>query len=341
MNSQTSFAERAQQLPLPLLGPHVLVVDTMVIYDDIVRCLRHNQSRTALVESARRRATRLFAASHVYKEMYDHIGGFERRSVERGEVLRVFEDVYLGVCRFVDTRQGEWHPRVLPVAEVDASDVPTAELAMLLAPCDVLTRDSHLLDAGFGTGNWLARVFEAEELLGVEGATLAMMLLAGEAGKRLVETIRTAVDSTVDLLRTSEPARLMAAGVSGALVAYLSMLDAAVIGGGLHQGALGIGKAGLVAAQIAAEPGRRRSVMHSTSVQPNIPASTVERVARLLVPEPLATEQIAMRLGLPTDIVRGTLEHHPSFANSGGNWGVGSLRAPRKRTPELTPRAGA
>lgn len=193
------------------------------------------------------------------------------------------------------------------------------------------------LALGQATGS---RVFEAEELLGVEGATLAMMLLAGEAGKRLVETIRTAVDSAVDLLRTSPPARLVAAGVSGALVAYLSMIDPAVIGGGLRQGTLGIGKAGLVAAQIAAELGRRRSVMHSTSVQPNIPASTVERVARLLVPEALATEQIAMRLGLPTDTVRGTLELHPSFVNSGGSWGVGSLRAPRKTTRQLTPRAG-
>jgi predicted nucleic acid-binding protein len=328
-------------MPLPLLGPHVLVVDTMVLYDDIVRRLRHNQARTALVESVNRRATRLFAASHVYEEMYDHIGGFDRRSVERREVLRVFEEVYLRVCRFVYTPRRELHRRVLPVAEVDASDVPTAELALLLAPCDVLTRDSHLLDAGFGTGNWLARVFEAEELLGVEGATLAMMLLTGEASKHLVEAVQGAVSPVVDLLWRSEPARLVVAGISGALLAYLSMLDPEVITRLLRQGAVGIGKAGLVSAQIAAEPARRRTVLHSTSVQPNIPASTVERVARLLVPEPLATEQIAMRLGLPTDTVRGTLELHPSFVNSGGSWGVGSLRAPRETTRQLTPRTGA
>jgi hypothetical protein len=337
VDSGTSFVERVEELRLPLLAPHVLVVDTMVIYDDIVRRLRHNQSRTALVESAKRRATRLFAGSHVYEEMYDHIGGFERRSVERDEVLRVFEDVYLRVCRFVDTNQGERHPRVVPVAEVDESDVPTAELALLLAPCDVLTRDPHLLDAGFGTSNWLARVFEAEELLGVDGATLAMMLLAGEAGKHLVQTLRAVVGSTGDLLRTSEPVRLMAAGVSGALMAYLSMLDPAVIGGELRQGALGIGKAGLVAAQIAAEPARRRSVMHSTSVQPNVPASSAERIARLLIPGPLATEQIATQLWLPIEAVKRTLEVHPSFVSSGGRWSVGSLRAPRERTRELTP----
>jgi hypothetical protein len=111
-------------MPLPLLGPQVLVVDTMVLYDDIVRRLRHNQPRTALIESVNRRATRLFAASHVYEEMYDHIGGFQRRAVERSEVLRVFEEVYLRACRFVETPQGELHPRVLPVAEADASDVP-------------------------------------------------------------------------------------------------------------------------------------------------------------------------------------------------------------------------
>lgn len=323
-------------MPLPLLGPHVLVVDTMVLYDDIVRRLRHNQPRTALVESVNHRATRMFAASHVYEEMYDHIGGFERRSVERSEVLRVFEEVYLPVCRFVETPQGDLHPRVVPVAEVDESDVPTAELALLLAPCDVLTRDSHLLDAGFGTGNWLTRVFEAEELLGVDGATVAMMLLMGDAGKRLGEAVYEAVSPLIDLLRTSEPARIVAAGIGGALLAYLSLLEPEVIGRLLRQSAVGIGKAGLVTAQIAAEPARRRNALHSTSVSPDETISSVERIARLLVAEPLDSERIARLLIMQPEAVSRTLEHHPSFVHTGGTWGVGRLRAPRNLTRELT-----
>ncbi len=44
--------------------------------------------------------------------------------------------------------------RVLAVLAVDPEDAPVAQLAVMLAPALLLTRDRHLLDAGLGAARW-------------------------------------------------------------------------------------------------------------------------------------------------------------------------------------------
>ena len=63
--------------PIPLTGPQLVVVDTGVLYNDIVYRLRKDR-QTVLERAAAMGAVRLLAGSHVYDEMYDSLTGFSR-----------------------------------------------------------------------------------------------------------------------------------------------------------------------------------------------------------------------------------------------------------------------
>jgi hypothetical protein len=178
---------------IPLGGPQLLVLDSGVIYDDIVYGLRHERE-TVLVSSARAGATRLFAAPHVYDEIYDHLDGHERRGVTRETVIARFESLYLPLIRFVDATCERPHPRAMPVWDADPDDGPTAELAVLLAPCVVLAVDPHLVDAGFGRDDWLTQVWSARELLGLDTVLLVSGNAVKVAGQRVLAGIRWFLD---------------------------------------------------------------------------------------------------------------------------------------------------
>lgn len=83
----------------------------------------------------------LFAEDHVFGEVYRGFDKLARTSpVAPATVRACFEDHYLPVLRWVQTDgNGTNDVRVSQVT--DATDVPTAELASLIAPCLVLAED--------------------------------------------------------------------------------------------------------------------------------------------------------------------------------------------------------
>ncbi len=106
--------------PIPLTGPQIVVVDTAVLYNDIVYRLRKGH-QTVLERTAATGAIRLLASSHVYGEMYDSLTGFTRRGLTREDVISSFERHYLPGMRFVDSPLSPIHPRVAAVVAAIAA----------------------------------------------------------------------------------------------------------------------------------------------------------------------------------------------------------------------------
>ena len=139
------------------------VLDTAQIIDELKAQVRPGIHSRRFIGLSAHGGCHLVAAVHVYDEMYrsDRLGfpdKFHKLAsqahqegwpTEQGQFRRAFETDYLPKITFVD--MGDLfldHPIVQSVGNI--SDVPTAQLAVLLA-CDmpvVLSTDSHLRRPG-------------------------------------------------------------------------------------------------------------------------------------------------------------------------------------------------
>jgi hypothetical protein len=103
---------------------------------------------------------RCFAPMRVANEIVWNYGKASRRNqIDPALVLSVVHDELMPHIRFVDLSADglSSDPRVKRVQEVDADDVDIARLAMLLAPCQVLSLDRHLRYANLAPVNQNAR----------------------------------------------------------------------------------------------------------------------------------------------------------------------------------------
>lgn len=127
------------------------VVDTNVLKSDVFQaCFRGHQ--TALLEAGEY-GLRLYCSDRVIAEFDEHLAEWVDGLLPLETVRAVFEHHYLPILRVVKVPVGPLHPaeaqRIARLRAVDADDVPTAILALLLhAP--VLTRDKRLLRAVHG-----------------------------------------------------------------------------------------------------------------------------------------------------------------------------------------------
>jgi hypothetical protein len=324
----------AQPAELPLGGPQIFVLDTGVLYDDIVYRLRHPESRGVLLGGATTGTIRLFAADHVYDELYDSLGGFERRRVRRDEFIRCLEQDYLPRLRFVTTPSEPIPARAAMVPDVD--DRPTATLALLLAPCIVLAKDSHLVDAGFGRpDDWLPLAWQADELLGLDGTLLVGILGLGRAGRLAREGARWLFD---DL----SPRHVALGAALGAAV----VMAAPQLAAGLHTAAQRAGRvtgevAGGVAvgfAQVAVERGRRAARLAAAAVDPDADAPLAHHLARNLavVDVPVTREELAYAFGVDAAVVASELEAYAAFVPAQAGWALGRVRAARSSHDDST-----
>jgi hypothetical protein len=160
------------------------VLDTTQIIDELKAQVRPDIYSRGVIGTSSSKRSYLVAATHVYEEMYrsDRLGfpdkfhklasQAEREGwpTDQGDFKRTFETEYLPRITFVE--MGDLfldHPVVQSVGNV--SDVPTAQLAVLLA-CDmpvVLSTDSHLRRPGLapsdlGTVYLAAARMETSEL---------------------------------------------------------------------------------------------------------------------------------------------------------------------------------
>jgi hypothetical protein len=125
-----SLLERA-----PFGGPQLGILDTNTIFNDLNYQLRQGRDEGVMVQSARDGALRLLASSHVYREVYGSVLTQERRGFSIAQILALFERSYLPQIRFAETGGTPTNPRALVVGDADPDDLPTAQLALLVAPC--------------------------------------------------------------------------------------------------------------------------------------------------------------------------------------------------------------
>lgn len=138
-------------------APHlVAIVDTNILLSSIDNDCRNaaegRRSRLLLMSD---RSVVLYAADHVLDEVYEHLPKIaDSSSVSLAALRAHFEKVYLPALRFV-TVSGLDGPDPQMLAITDPDDVPTGQLAKLIAPCVVFSEDKHLKRPGFAPKRWL------------------------------------------------------------------------------------------------------------------------------------------------------------------------------------------
>jgi hypothetical protein len=131
------------------------IVDANVILSSVVHDCR-NDWGSRLLRSTLFGSTTLFAADHVYGEVYKYLPKLARTCGLPVEDLRArFEENYLPAIRFVTVSMPEkLDPQVLAITDLD--DRPTGQLALLIAPVIVFSEDKHLRRPGFAPPDWRA-----------------------------------------------------------------------------------------------------------------------------------------------------------------------------------------
>lgn len=158
-------------LPSRFLG----VVDANAILSSVANdCQKGPSWKSRLVRMTSGDSAVLYAPDHIYGEVYEHLPRMARFSRVPLGVLRArFETEYLPVLRFVtvDTTVIA-DPQVLAITDPD--DVPTGQLAKLIAPCVVFSEDKHLRRPGLAPPAWReAAQFGVDLVEGVTGQRIA------------------------------------------------------------------------------------------------------------------------------------------------------------------------
>lgn len=309
----------------------VAVVDTDVLLANLVHQARFNVL-PRLVRAAGDGTVRMFAANHVYFETYDKLVEVAGDVDVDVEVLKeLFEREHLPMIKFVTTPEDVTGRSSTEVT--DSADIPTAQLAGLVAPCVLFSRDRHLRNPGLAPQDWLQVAQAAvhagesdrrESALGmtIYAPTAGVVLLTKWVGKRLGVSpwlLGGGVAAWIaGLLRDPEHRRvagqwfMRAADVFWRVVKEGEDLQAA----GLHE------------LSVAAVP------------EPERP-STTHVVARVLAwaPEPLLAGEIAHLgrelpggQGLDTERVRATLASTKAFVRrQHARWELGRMAGPLNR----------
>jgi len=119
-------------------------------------CRKGAYWQSDLLRAANRGVATLYAPDHVYFEVYEHLTAIAKWSNVPAPALRArFETKYLPRLRFVTVgTAGIVDQQVLAISDPD--DVPTGQLAKLVAPCVVFSEDRHLRKPGLAPENWRA-----------------------------------------------------------------------------------------------------------------------------------------------------------------------------------------
>jgi hypothetical protein len=183
------------------------VVDANALIEDVVHVARHG--RSLLTSLAADGTIALFVPPHILAKVELHaerVAG--QTGVDIDKFLQLWRERYLAHLRIVSLPPLNTSIDRRLSAVPDLEDVPVAQLSVLLAPCLLVTRDKHLLDAGLGQANWadslvfvakLAKL-DAQLFGGVQAAILFSTLAAMgvvELGKLIV---RSSVGTTVALV---------------------------------------------------------------------------------------------------------------------------------------------
>jgi hypothetical protein len=318
----------------------VVVLDTNVILLSVRRFMRDGTS--ALLGGAKRGTLKLFAAEHVYWEVFEKLPvvmpgwGFDPH-----EAASALDDEFLPWIRFVrvsgiraaDSRDEQ---------VTDRDDRPTAVLVSLLAPVVSISRDPDLVSVGLAFDEWLAPV-----LAGAERGKLADMAFTANIGLNL--TIAGAGGLTSALRRWPTAALLLA------VVAVMGGIQ--LVG----SGRVPLGRDDLFAelATLAEATGQKLDTiieeartdgrrLDAATVLRVLPPALDERIARILALEPRArthlelAEELNRTSGLLTpESVLALLKARPFFEREGRwAWRLGRLTTVPPLLPGAPPASG-
>jgi hypothetical protein len=121
----------------------------------------------------------VYAPDHIYTEVYRRLPKIARSTPVPLDALRErFEAEYLPALRYVTVDTAAIaDPQVLAITDPD--DVPTGQLAKLIAPCVVFSEDRHLRKPGLAPPAWR------------DAAQFAVDLAAGVTGQRITGNLTT------------------------------------------------------------------------------------------------------------------------------------------------------
>jgi hypothetical protein len=153
-------------------------------------CRKGDYRQSNLLRMSTRGVATLYSADHVYGEVYEHLPRIARWSKIPVPMLRArFETNYLPRLRFVTVDTTDVvDPQVLAIPDPD--DVPTGQLAKLVAPCIVLSEDRHLRKPGLAPEDWRAVTCWAIDLVDAAAKQYEVMQTANHSiGLPLTGTI--------------------------------------------------------------------------------------------------------------------------------------------------------
>jgi hypothetical protein len=164
------FGPREQaDKPTPSLTPRLLgVVDANAILSSVDNdCRKGPHWRSRLLRMTSGGTAVLYAPDHIYTEVYRRLPKIARSSPVPLDALRErFEAEYLPALRYVTVDTAAIaDPQVLAITDPD--DVPTGQLAKLIAPCVVFSEDRHLRKPGLAPPAWREAAQFAVDLAGV------------------------------------------------------------------------------------------------------------------------------------------------------------------------------
>jgi hypothetical protein len=294
---------RTEMIPLPI------VVDADVLHRNVDYCLRTGFT-PRLLESASRGYTLItgvvvFATNRVQQELERQLAEIAaRRGIPLADVRKVWNEVFLPRVRFVQISEEVTNdPRVGGVAELHDADAPTAALAVMLAPCVVLTDNrKHFAPLKIPDTRTDQVAVNANELARYYGGMNAMALVPTVTGAMAVEGSRKVI-STI--------------GRDAAVVVALLLIGAGVMlwlsdsGSHMRQGAKKLARQiGPPLAEAATRALVLSDEMTALAIDPPSPPDSALRfIAKIL-----ATRQTILSTG---DIARSLLENDYRFGDTG------------------------
>ncbi len=196
-------AHRPGQRPIVLVDANALIGDAV----------RFSTSRPCLLPYlAQRGEIRMISSAHIDEKVYLRLPKACRNAgADLDTVTGIYKETYRPLLRLVEAGElAADDPGVCAVRLRDKEDAPLAQLAVLLAPSLVLTRDRDLHDYGFGSDNY------GDQLKLVNGLVALDDQLSGavEGVVRATALIAMGIQGLINLLRRSELMMAVTVGLS-------------------------------------------------------------------------------------------------------------------------------
>lgn len=304
------------------------VVDANVLISDVCSVLRRRRA-TALIGQAATKMVRLLCTPRVVSEVETRMHRQARG--QTADALALWRTRYVPHVRAVDPGEPEDDRIVAALAPVmanDADDVPTAHLAVLCAPCLVLTKDRDLVDAGFGAPEWLTGLRSSGEVATMDagiqaltymsaGAVAGTGWVAWQAARAVARSpVLTGAALALALAALTDGRPVLARQVTALRARTSGLLDTVVAGG----------------EDVALRRSNLLATLMPYVLQPLHDPPTYTRVAAHLAraEQPVPAAALADALGgLPLDGLRGILRAGAAFTLAPGRgWQLGAT-APR------------